>query len=91
MNTLLKTVSAKVIAYYLMILTMAAFLCASPGLRAATPDNHGLALPAEPEQHKKFETSTNIAPVIVIFVVVFAAGSKLAAVEKTQDSLASQL
>lgn len=91
MNTLLKIVSAKVIAYYLMIVAMAAFLCASPGLRAATPGNHGLAFPAAPKQPKKFETSTNIAPVIVVFVVVFAAGSKIFAVEKTKDSLASQL
>lgn len=91
MNTRIKNIPIKVIAYYLAVAAVAALLLASPALRAAGPDDHGLSLPGEPVSHQKFETSTNIAPVIVVFVVVFAAGTKLAATEKSQETLAAQL
>lgn len=91
MNTLIKTIPSKALAYYLLVIATAAFLCASPSLRASEPTDHGLALPGNPLAGQKFETSTNIAPVVVIFIVVFAAGTKLAAVDKSQDRLASQL
>lgn len=91
MNTLIKTIPTKVLAYYLIVIATISFLCASPSLRASEPADHGLTLPGNPVSNQKFETSTNIAPVIVVFIVVFAAGSKLAAVEKSQDRLASLL
>lgn len=91
MNTLIKAIPTKVLAYYLTVLATAAFLCASPSLRASEPTDHGLTFPGDPVPNQKFETSTNLAPVIVVFLVIWAAGTKLNTVEKSQDSLASLL